>query len=482
MKIIRHFAALFSLSLLVAWGSCASQDTAMCTVADVAIQATQCGALPICEGSLRDCKNGAADGCETDTRSDVNNCGGCGIVCATPVSGEASCVDGKCSISACARGALDCNTNMADGCEIDGLRDPNHCGTCGTVCPGGANGAPACRAGKCEVACNAGYLDCDGDASNGCETNGSADSSNCGTCGNICPTSPNLNAACAAGTCITTSCKAPQLTCKAGPIDGCEVNSSNDLSNCGTCGKKCPIPANATPACTSSNCAIGQCNTGFDDCDKALANGCEIDLTKDTKNCGMCGKGCSYANATPLCTNSACKMGSCNANFADCNLMDGDGCEINTATDPNNCGMCGRACAPTETCAGGTCQNSCRVVGGVRWCYNPAACGQACNDVCASLGLPFTITNAEWFAAQDSVAECQAISMAFGLGSSVQFAGFTYACLEDTPVGRTTPTAPNGPLYCSSDPGCPGQHRTNMDQLGMACSSSIGRLSICPCQ
>ena len=106
------------------------------------------------------------------------------------------------------------------------VRATSTTGACGTVCAGGDNAAAACRAGKCVLSCNAGYLDCDGDAVNGCETNGSADLSNCGNCGNVCPSTPNLNAICAAGTCITAACKAPQLTCKPGPIDGCEVNSA----------------------------------------------------------------------------------------------------------------------------------------------------------------------------------------------------------------------------------------------------------------
>lgn len=453
----------------------------MCTLADVALESTACGSRPVCTGNLRDCKNGAADGCETDVGSDVNNCGGCGIVCTAPAGGDATCVDGKCSLSACAKGALDCNSSLADGCEVDGARDANNCGGCGKICPGGTNGAAACRAGQCALVCNAGYLDCDGNPDNGCETNGSADAKNCGNCGNVCPASPNLNAACAAGTCITSSCVSPQLTCKAGPIDGCEVNSSNDVANCGTCGKKCPVPANATPACVASNCAIGSCNGAFADCDKAPNNGCEIDTANDVKNCGGCGKICKYANATPKCANKACAMGACDAGFTDCNKMDGDGCETNTNSDTQNCGMCGKTCAMGEVCANGSCQNSCRVVAGIRWCYNPSACGQACNDVCAALGLPITITDAEWLAAQDTPAKCQTINDAFGLGGTVSISSYTYACLEDSGGSYTLPAMPHGPLLCSSYAGCPANHRTNMDSLGTPCGGG-SRMSLCPCQ
>jgi hypothetical protein len=57
---------------------------------------------------------------------------------------------------------------------------------------------------------------------------------------------------------------------------------------------------------------------------------------------------------------------------------------------------------------------SCKLVVSVYWCLNPDACGQACNDACGSLGLEVLASAADWFAAQDTVAECQAISNCVG--------------------------------------------------------------------
>src|ERR1017187_5782750 len=55
--------------------------------------------------------------------SDVHNCGACGNDCTNlaHVSGAASCTAGACAFtaSACAPGWMDCNGDPADGCETD---------------------------------------------------------------------------------------------------------------------------------------------------------------------------------------------------------------------------------------------------------------------------------------------------------------------------------------------------------------------------
>jgi hypothetical protein len=71
---------------------------------------------------------------------------------------------------------------------------------CGPVsclpCPAApANAVPICGAGAtCGSACAPGFADCDGDPSNGCEKDVSADDANCGACGHAC-------AGCAGGLC-----------------------------------------------------------------------------------------------------------------------------------------------------------------------------------------------------------------------------------------------------------------------------------------
>jgi hypothetical protein len=48
--------------------------------------------------------------------------------------------------------------------------------------------------------------------------------------------------------------------------------------------------------------------------------------------------------------------GVCNAGFADCNgNRQLDGCEVDTRTDPNNCGSCGTLCGASKMCVNGKC-------------------------------------------------------------------------------------------------------------------------------
>jgi hypothetical protein len=71
------------------------------------------------------------------------------------------------------------------------------CGASGSAC-NDCNGAVAnangiaCSAGSCTYAvCLFGFLDCDGNKANGCETNPAIDPFNCGSCGKRCAGNPN---------------------------------------------------------------------------------------------------------------------------------------------------------------------------------------------------------------------------------------------------------------------------------------------------
>jgi len=72
----------------------------------------------------------------TNVHQDNNNCGACGRVCpATIPNGQTHCDSGSCMISCNPDGHLNCNQNIADGCEVYVMNDVNNCGNCGIRCP-----------------------------------------------------------------------------------------------------------------------------------------------------------------------------------------------------------------------------------------------------------------------------------------------------------------------------------------------------------
>lgn len=121
------------------------------------------------------------------------------------------------------------------------------CGACAPV----ANGTAACVIGSCRITtCNAGFADCDAIYATGCETFLPTSSSNCGACGNACPTGPNARAFCNLGICSPLICNPGYANCDNNPSTGCEVDISNDDSNCGGCGRSCP---------SGETCSFGTC-------------------------------------------------------------------------------------------------------------------------------------------------------------------------------------------------------------------------------
>jgi hypothetical protein len=309
-----------------------------------------------CNEGFGDCDMNAANGCETDVRVSTANCGVCGTTCPAPANGAATCAMGRCGV-VCAAGFADCDGLAANGCEVDTRTDNTHCGACGRPCviP---NGTPGCAAGMCAVGmCNAGFADCDGNVANGCETDTRTASANCGRCGNACMVAGG-SAACTNGACAVGGCAPGRSDCDMNPTNGCEVDTQTSAANCGACGRVCVVP-NATPVCRDGRCGVGTCNDGFGDCDGDPTNGCETDLRTATNNCGRCGSVCFAANGVAVCAAGACALDRCNAGFADCNRFYGDGCEIATISDVNNCATCGNVCptptAGTRVCLAGVC-------------------------------------------------------------------------------------------------------------------------------
>src|SRR5438132_12579089 len=102
--------------------------------------------------------------------------------------------------------------------------------------------------------------------------------------------------------------------------------------------------SHATPPYDKGTCKISKCEKDFADCNNDPKDGCENDLTSTVTSCASCGNMCKLAHTTPQCVMSICKIGMCDAGFADCDVDDKTGCEIDTTTDAANCGGCGKAC------------------------------------------------------------------------------------------------------------------------------------------
>jgi hypothetical protein len=163
-------------------GSCANA----CMVPNATPKCTaHACAVGTCSTGYADCNGLAADGCETNVETDATNCGACTNVCAL-ANAVSECDTGSCAITTCNGPYRDCNGMAADGCESNIRTDPQNCGGCTNACVL-ANAVPGCAMGNCTIAsCNPGFGDCNNDPTDGCEADFSSDPQNCGGCNMPC--------------------------------------------------------------------------------------------------------------------------------------------------------------------------------------------------------------------------------------------------------------------------------------------------------
>ncbi|HOX47256.1 MAG TPA: hypothetical protein PK668_26925 [Myxococcota bacterium] len=299
-----------------------------------------CGAEPVCAGALLCCAGACLDGV-----ADPANCGACGRTC-SPEEAHALaswCADSACDYDACQPGFLDCDGDRTNGCET--LADEAACGACGRVCADFVQGAtgPTCAgepvgARSCDYdACEPGALDCDGDRANGCETPvGLEDCEGCGlACATQCVPSPAGDGhVCACS--LDGDCFADQSCCEG------RCASHDEPAHCGGCGLDCTslVEHVERAQCALGACTYDRCAAGFLDCDGDRADGCETTVSAD--DCGACGHACGPdATCADPTGDPAC---ACVTPHEDCNQSWQDGCEADLQQDPARCGRCDRDC------------------------------------------------------------------------------------------------------------------------------------------
>jgi len=242
-----------------------------------------------------------------------------------------------------------CNGALAQVCNSRGSGSTGP----GTNCAGISG--HECVAGEC--VCQANRLDCDNDEGNGCEVNSSTDVDNCGACDNACSSNHVPTPSCSASTC-NGACQAGYTDCNADKrTDGCETHTDTDVANCGACGRTCSSSQVASVTCAGGVCN-GTCTSGYADCNSnKQTDGCETDTLTNPNSCGGCTNNCSSNHVqTRTCSGGSCN-GTCATGYDDCNNDKlTDGCESDVRYDEANCGACGNDCAAGESCVQGTCQ------------------------------------------------------------------------------------------------------------------------------
>ena len=240
----------------------------------------------------------------SDVAIDPNNCGSCGASCSTSHISRV-CASGSCEGGICGSGYVDCNANKrTDGCEINVAGDPAHCGGCvGFVCSSN-HVTPGCSGGSCQAGlCETNFGDCNNDMrSDGCEIDLMHDPAHCGACVGWTCSNNNITPTCEDRICGGTWTPGFADCNNNKRFDGCEVNILLNVQHCGGCGQPCPSAPHTIPVCNNGACTA-TCNSGFANCNGGIADGCEIDLRNDPNNCGQCGHVCSAGQA---CVSSVC--------------------------------------------------------------------------------------------------------------------------------------------------------------------------------
>ena len=271
-----------------------------------------------------------------------------------------SCDVDHCLLDNCANGFGDCDGLLENGCELS-TSTLIDCGGCGVVCDSSIY--PQVTAVICDLdeeacaptGCQAGFHDCDGLPGNGCEATFTS-AEHCGGCDQPCMASdfPHVaEVSCTGTSCILVACDEGFDDCDGALATGCETNLNTDSNNCGGCDAICTSGPPPT-VCMLGTCEISYCDPGVADCDGLAGNGCEVALTT-ISDCGACDVSCGpLANASATCATGSCTVDQCDSGYGSCDGKSSNGCET-AITTTSNCGACGNVCPAGIPCVGGHC-------------------------------------------------------------------------------------------------------------------------------
>lgn len=312
-----------------------------------------------CSGTFDDCDGDPKTGCEINIGNNSTNCGGCGAAgkdCGSFYpNANSTCSGSACISPTCDTNYAHCTGPLTNGCETDTRTDGSNCGGCGTVCAttGAHVSTNNCVAGQCDPKCSGNYLSCDGIKPNGCEADSFTDENNCNACGTVCSSAPSahvLSNDCLSGACSPV-CSGTYKDCDSSRTNGCEVDTATSAANCGGCGSTFACSTAAAAHVTSNLCSGSSCqpvcNGLWDDCDGKPVNGCEKDVSADVNNCGACGDTCGtlHASGGTACGTGKCNP-SCDTGWAKCTATETSGCPTQLGTT-SNCSKCGEVCSGT---------------------------------------------------------------------------------------------------------------------------------------
>ena len=246
---------------------------------------------------------------------DLNHCGACGVSCLSIGVSDASCLSGRCVISACEDGYINLDGQANNGCEY------------------------SCNGVEGSEVCNGADDDCDGQVDEAIVI--AIDCINEGLCAGVSP-------ACRGDDGVV--CAYPEEVNLTGEVrcDGrdedCDGLIDEDFLGLGTpCdGDDSDQCLNGVITCSSDRSTVvcqeriqeeERCDRIDNDCDERVDEG--FILLFDPRNCGSCGRICPSLNAESGCRDGECLILSCNDGYQDLDQDPNTGCEY--------------ACTPTST-------------------------------------------------------------------------------------------------------------------------------------